>query len=128
VLLDHQDIHRTTADGLHLAALAGGWTAVIAGLAGARVHDGHLSFAPRLPQPIRRIAFPFTFQDRQLHVEISHESASYRLRAGAPLEIEHWGAAFTVTPGNPAVKPIVPPPSAPTLRQPAGRAPRRHRL
>ncbi len=57
-LLDHQDIHRNTADGLHLAALAGGWMAVIAGLAGAREHDGRLSFAPRLPVPLSRIAFP----------------------------------------------------------------------
>ncbi|MHB1243726.1 MAG: glycoside hydrolase family 65 protein, partial [Gaiellaceae bacterium] len=126
-LLDHHDIHRNTSDGLHLAALAGGWIAVISGLAGARQHDGRLSFAPRLPRPLRRIAFPFTFQGRQVHVEIGPASATYRLRAGAPLELEHWGAVLTLTSETAAVRPIPPPPPVPALRQPPGRAPRRRR-
>lgn len=126
-LLDHQDIHRNTADGLHLAALAGGWMAVIAGLAGAREHDGRLSFAPRLPVPLSRIAFPFAFRGRQLHVEITPAAATYRLRAGAPLELEHWGTPLTVIREAPAVRPIPPAPAVDPLHQPSGRAPRRRR-
>ena len=124
-LLDHQDIHRNTSDGLHLAALAGGWIAVISGLAGARQHSGRLSFSPRLPQPLQRIAFPFSFQGRELHIEITPASATYRLRVGAPLEFEHWGTALTVTSETPTARPIPPPPPLSPLRQPAGRAPRR---
>lgn len=126
-LLDHQDIHRNTSDGLHLAALAGGWNAVVAGLAGARQNNGRLSFAPRLPEPLSRIAFPFTFQGRQLHIDISPTSATYRLRAGEPLEIQHWGDALNLTSETPAVRPIPPHPPVPPLRQPSGRAPRRRR-
>ncbi len=126
-LLDHQDIHRNTADGLHLAALAGGWTAVIAGLAGAREYDGRLSFAPRLPEPLSRIAFPFAFQHRRLHVEITPATTTYRLRAGDPLKIEHWGASLTVTADAPATRPIPPAPAVEPLHQPAGRAPPRRR-
>ena len=127
-LLDHHDANHNTADGLHLAALAGGWIAVIAGLAGARQHNGRLSFTPRLPEPLRRIAFTYAFQGRRLHVEITQTSATYRLRTGAPLEIVHWGKPLTVTPETPAVGSIPPPPpAAPSLRQPPGRAPtRRH--
>lgn len=46
ILLDHHNSARNTADGLHLAALAGGWSAVINGLAGMRDHDRRLSFQP----------------------------------------------------------------------------------
>lgn len=124
-LLDHHDIHDNTAEGLHLAALAGGWHAVIDGLAGARQHNGRLSFSPRLPEPVSRIAFPFTFQGRQLHVDISPGSATYGLRSGAPLEIQHWGDTLTLRSEAPAVRPIPSAPPVPPLRQPHGRAPRR---
>ena len=124
-LLDHHDIARNTADGLHLAALAGGWMAVIAGLAGARQRDGRLSFAPRLPEPLSRIAFPFAFQGRVLRVEITPSQATYELRDGAPLQIEHWGTPMLLTPGARAVGAIPPAPAVATFRQPAGRAPSR---
>ena len=124
-LLDHNDIEHNTADGLHLAALAGGWMAVISGLAGAREHGGRLSFAPRLPEPLTRIAFPFTFQRRHLHVEVTRSVATYRLRAGAPLEIEHWGTVLTITRQAAVTGPISSPPPLDPLRQPPGRAPAR---
>ncbi len=122
-LLDHHDTAHNTADGLHLAALAGGWMAVILGLGGARQHDGHLSFSPRLPKPLSRIAFPFSFQGRHLHVAITQVSASYELRSGSPLEIEHWDKPLTVTRKRPVVRALPPPTPIPTLRQPPGRAP-----
>lgn len=126
-LLDHDDVEHNTSDGLHLAALAGGWMAVIAGLAGARERDGRLSFAPRLPEPLIRIAFPFAFQERHLRVEITPAAATYRLEAGAPLEIDHWGTPLTVTGDAPAVRPIPTPPPVDPLHQPHGRAPTRRR-
>ena len=127
ILLDHHDTAHNTADGLHLAALAGGWTAVIAGLAGARQRDGRLSFAPRLPEPLSRIAFPFAFQGRVLRVEITPSHATYELRDGDPLEIEHWGAPLLLTPEARAAAAIPPAPAVATFRQPAGRAPSRRR-
>lgn len=126
-LLDHHDIAHNTADGLHLAALAGGWTAVIAGLAGARQRDGRLSFAPRLPEPLTRIAFPFAFQRRVLRVEITPDQATYELREGVPLLIEHWGTPLLLTPEARAVSAIPPPSAVPVIREPPGRAPRRRR-
>jgi alpha,alpha-trehalose phosphorylase len=125
VLLDHHDLARNTADGLHLAALAGGWIAVIEGLAGLRQRDGRLSFAPRLPEGLQRIAFPATFRDRRLYVEITAATATYLLRSGAPLHIEHFGAPLVLTRGRADTRSIPPAPPPPMLRQPPGRAPRR---
>ncbi len=127
ILLDHRDSARNTADGLHLAALAGGWSAVIGGLARAREHDGRLSFAPRLPGGVRRVAFALAFRARRLRVEVTATGASYELLTGPALELEHWGDRLTVLPGTPTVAPIPPPGPVPTLRQPPGRAPSRRR-
>jgi len=126
-LLDHHDTAHNTADGLHLAALAGGWMAVILGLGGTRQHNGRLCFAPRLPAALRRIAFPISFQGRDLRVEITPTRATYRLAAGAPLEIEHWEDLVTVTPGESETRRIPPATSVPVLHQPAGRAPSHRR-
>lgn len=124
-LLDHGDFMRNTGDGLHLAALAGGWLAAITGLAGARDQDDRLAFSPRLPPTLSRLAFPFTFQKRRLYVEVTEATAGYRLDAGAELELWHWGKPVAVTGSAPVVMPIPPAPPAPVLRQPRGRAPAR---
>jgi len=50
-LMDIYDLEHNTRDGLHIAALAGTWTALVAGLAGLRYRNGTFSFAPRLPEP-----------------------------------------------------------------------------
>ena len=126
-LLDHHDTENNTADGLHMGALAGGWMAVILGLGGARNHNGRLSFTPRLPEALRRLAFPFTFQGRHLRVEITPTETSYRLLSGGALEFDHWGEPLTVSPGGVVVRPIPPAPPVPVLRQPAGRSPSRRR-
>ena len=53
-LIDLRDLRHNTRDGLHLASLAGTWSALVAGFGGMRDHDGRLSFAPRLPPGITR--------------------------------------------------------------------------
>ncbi|MHB8508348.1 MAG: glycoside hydrolase family 65 protein [Candidatus Dormibacteria bacterium] len=126
-LLDHRDSAHNTADGLHLSALAGGWMAIVLGLGGARQYGGRLSFAPRLPEPLTRVAFPFCFLGRHLRIEITTTEARYRLLSGAPLQIDHWGAPLTLTEAKPEVRAIPPAAAVPVLRQPYGRAPS-HRL
>ena len=127
ILLDHHDSAHNTADGLHLAALAGGWSAVINGLAGTRTYQRRLSFAPRLPGGVERIAFPLAFRGRRLRIEIAPERATYTLESGAQLEISHCDDPLTIRPYEPAVVPIPTPGPVPSLRQPPGRAPVRRR-
>ncbi len=126
-LLDHHDIARNTSDGLHLAALAGGWSAVISGLAGARQHGGHLSFTPRLPEPLERIAFPYTFRGRTLRVEFTRHEAVYELTHGDNLEFGHFDSMLGLSAGSKIAAPIIPPKSAVKFSQPVGRVPRRRR-
>ena len=126
-LIDLDDIAHNTRDGLHIASLAGTWIAVVAGFGGMRDHDGVLSFAPRLPQALTRIAFRLGFSGRKLLVDVGHAQVTYSLLEGDSLEIVHHGRHATVgakqplTRSIPALHPREPP------SQPAGRAPEHRR-
>jgi alpha,alpha-trehalose phosphorylase len=122
-LMDLHDLARNTCDGLHIASLSGSWIAAVAGLGGMRDLDGALSFAPRLPARLERLAFRLLFRGRSLKVEATRKSASYVLLDGEPLELTHHGKRITVTSEEPVTRPIPPPPERPTPAQPAGRGP-----
>jgi alpha,alpha-trehalose phosphorylase len=122
-LMDLDDLERNTRDGLHLAALAGSWIALVAGFGGLRDHDG-VTFAPRLPAELERLAFNLTVRGRWLRIEMVDGAATYSLRNGEPLELAHHGASFTLSSDKP-VKLAIPdlPPPGPTPSQPPGREP-----
>jgi alpha,alpha-trehalose phosphorylase len=127
-LMDLGDLQHNTRDGLHMAALAGSWIALVAGLAGMRDRNGTLSFAPRLPGRLSRLAFKISLRRRQLAIDVRAATATYTLLDGEPMRILHYGQAVTVSPGDPAVLPIAAAPTAPpTPAQPPGREPA-HRL
>ena len=122
-LMDLRDLGRNTRDGLHLAALAGTWSAVVCGFGGLRDHGGRLCFAPRLPEQLSRIAFRLTVRGRCLVVAIAPDVATYSLIEGEPLALAHHGEELTVEVDRPverAVPPLVP---RPRPSQPAGREP-----
>lgn len=123
-LMDLDDLEHNTRDGLHLAALAGSWIALIDGLAGLRTQDGALTFAPRLPDALARLAFTITRHARCLAVEITASAATYTLRSGEPLHLAHHGQPITVAVGEPITRPIpAVSVTAPQPTQPPGRAP-----
>src|SRR5204862_768458 len=89
-LMDLHDIEHNTRDGVHIAALAGAWIAAVAGFGGMRDHDGHLSFAPRLPPQLERLAFGLWFRGRLLRVEATETGATDPRREGGPLALPHY--------------------------------------
>jgi alpha,alpha-trehalose phosphorylase len=122
-LMDLDDIEHNTRDGVHIASLAGTWIAAVAGLGGMRDHDGALSFAPRLPEALTRLAFRLEFAGRKLHVEVRGHEARYSLLDGAPLEIAHHGEQATLSAERPLVRAIPPAPALEAPSQPHGREP-----
>jgi alpha,alpha-trehalose phosphorylase len=122
-LLDLSDLHHDTRDGVHLASLAGAWIAAVAGFGGMRDHDGSLSFAPRLPRRLFRLAFRILFRGRRIRVEVDHRQARYTLLRSAPLDVVHHGATVTLVPDEPVTRPIPKPPARKAPAQPTGRAP-----
>jgi alpha,alpha-trehalose phosphorylase len=124
-LVDLRDLARNTRDGVHIASLAGAWSAAVSGFGGMRDHDGRLTFAPRLPSRLERLAFRLVFRGRRLKVEVTDEGALYTLLDGEPLEIGHHGESVTVSREAPLRLPVPPPPVRPEPTQPAGRSPLR---
>ncbi len=123
-LVDLDDLNHNTRDGVHIASLAGAWMACVAGLGGMRDHGGRLTFAPRLPEDLTRLAFRLCLGDRRVIVEVDRERATYELSSGDPLELAHHGEAFVLEPGSPVTLAVPPAPELRPPQQPPGRAPR----
>jgi alpha,alpha-trehalose phosphorylase len=128
-LMDLGDLEHNTRDGLHIASLAGTWIALVAGFGGLRRSAGEdgkpdlLSFAPRLPEALSRVAFTVLVRGRRLNVDLEQTRARYRLVEGEPLVVLHHGEPMTVTADAPVDRPIPPAPVRPEPQQPRGRRP-----
>jgi alpha,alpha-trehalose phosphorylase len=129
-LMDVDDLERNTRDGLHMASLAGAWLVVVAGFGGMRDHGGRLSFQPRLPAALRRLAFSILWRGSRLHVEVGHQSVTYTLGTAKasgetcdPVTLDHHGREFTICDGESHRMDIPDVPSRPTPLQPPGRGP-----
>jgi len=121
-LMDLHDVQHNTRDGLHMASLAGAWTALVAGFGGMRPQDDTLAFAPRLSAAIGKLTFRLRYRGRRLCVTITHDKATYELLEGEPLPLLHHGERLTlankhVTRAVPKITP------GPAPQQPAGRGP-----
>ncbi len=122
-LIDLRNLAGNTRHGIHIAALASTWLAAIAGFGGMRDHGERLSFAPRLPPGLSRLAFRISYRGRCLRVEVDPDSARYELLSGEALELAHHGEAFEVARGGVEELPVPPAPRRPAPSQPPGRQP-----
>jgi alpha,alpha-trehalose phosphorylase len=124
---DLHDRSGNTADGLHLAALAGALLAVVAGFGGLRDYGDTLGFAPRLPSPLTRLSFRLVYRGRRVRIDIGPEHARYELLDGEALDLLHHGDPFTLVKGAPLALTNPPLPEPPAAEAPPGRsAVRRH--
>lgn len=136
-LTDLRDLRGDSANGLHIASLAGAIAAITSGFGGLRDHGDRLDFSPRLPERLPRLKFPIVWRGLRLCVEITPDEACYRIdelqqddervTGDVPtMTLSHWGDVFELRPGHEERRPIEPAPK--DLReplQPEGRAPKR---
>jgi alpha,alpha-trehalose phosphorylase len=127
-LIDLDDLQHNTRDGVHIASLAGTWIALVWGFGGLRHYDGTVSFAPRIPETINRLAFTIMIRGRRLRVEVTHSVARYQLADGDPLDITHHGDHITLSAGKQEERAIPDLPAQPRPKQPPGREPARRRV
>ncbi|MEE3919201.1 glycosyl hydrolase family 65 protein [Micromonospora sp. BRA006-A] len=105
---DLADLGDKTADGLHLASLAGAWLVVAQGFGGLRDDRGVLAFEPRLPRPITRLAFHLRRHGHRLRVTLTPQEARYELPDAGPgdaVELWHHGEQLRVTGDGPVTRP-----------------------
>jgi len=122
-LMDLNDLEHNVRDGVHMASLAGAWTALVGGFGGMRLQNGELSFAPRLPDALERLAFHILFRGSRLRVEVRAQEATYRVLDGSPLRILHHREEVFLPVGESVTRPIPPIKAGPRPSQPFGRAP-----
>jgi alpha,alpha-trehalose phosphorylase len=124
-MMDLADLQHNTRDGLHMAALAGSWIALVLGFGGMRWRHGVLEFAPRLPPALTRLAFTVVSGGRRLRVEAAGQAVTYTLAGDGPaLEISHHGERLLLSAGGVAQTRAIPVlPEGPELAQPPGREP-----
>jgi alpha,alpha-trehalose phosphorylase len=124
-LMDLQDREHNTKDGLHIASLAGAWTALVSGFGGMRTTWDSLAFSPRLPPGLAGLSFRMRYRGRLLLVVVRQDAATYSLLGGDPLPITHHGQPVTVGADEVTLQipaaPTLPPPSQPPGRHPQPR-------
>jgi trehalose/maltose hydrolase-like predicted phosphorylase len=128
-VIDLRDLHHNARDGLHMASLAGAWTALVAGFGGLRDDEGFLALDPQLPEGITRLRFRLRWRGFRLIVDVDHAQVRYILRDGpdGTLAIRHGGqhlALSTKSPTTVALRPreaLLPPPPQPPGLQPISR-------
>jgi alpha,alpha-trehalose phosphorylase len=124
-LIDLRDLHENTRDGLHMASLAGAWTALVAGFGGLRDDEGVLSLDPALPDGISGLRFRLRWQGFRLTVAVTHDDVTYTLRdgPGGDLTIRHAGDDLKLTTSSPSTialrtrEPLLPTPPQPPGRE-----------
>ncbi|WP_212531021.1 glycoside hydrolase family 65 protein [Actinospica durhamensis] len=122
-LMDIDDLERNTADGLHLASLAGSWIALVAGFGGMRHTAAGLSFAPRLPDGWNRLCFGLVLEGGLLRVDVRPDKVGYRFTGEGGLSLTHHGSEVRVEPGTPLILPAWQPSERAAPSQPPGRVP-----
>ncbi len=126
-LIDLADLEHNTRDGLHMAALAGAWTALVEGLGGVRVENTRLVVRPRLPEGLQGLRFRMRYRGRRLQVEVHPSEARYRLLSGDDLSLWHYDEELVVRADGQEVRPISAVAARPAPVQPPGREPGRGR-
>ncbi|UQU66439.1 family 65 glycosyl hydrolase [Couchioplanes caeruleus] len=123
-LLDLRAGGESSGDGLHIAACAGAWIALVQGFGGFRDHGGRPSFAPRLPQHLPRLRFRLRWRESRLRVTVTPEQVTYEA-TGAEVTFHHYGTAVTLAGGETATIPLDPVENRPA--PPSPRPPQRRR-
>jgi alpha,alpha-trehalose phosphorylase len=129
-LMDLRDLEQNAKDGLHIASLAGGWLALVAGFGGMRDTTDQLLFRPQLPPGWHRLHFSVRPRGMRLHVDITPGKVEYTLEGDEPIMLIHCSGRreeeLTVHPHKAvsrrwrAVKPLTPRPAHPPGRAPRG--------
>jgi alpha,alpha-trehalose phosphorylase len=125
-LVDLRDLHGNARDGLHLASMAGAWSALVDGFGGMSIEGSTFSIDPQLPNGMTRLAFRVHWHGMRVLVEVTGQEVRVELRDGAAAEMDLvvCGEHVHLTADEPVVRPWHRrPPALPRPPQPPGREP-----
>jgi len=121
--VDLDDLAGNTADGLHLASLAGAWMAAVHGFGGMRDHGETVAFSPQLPPGLQKLTIRLLVRGRRLRIDITSSEVGYEIVEGAPLDIVHEDAPLTLRVGHREAIACTPKEDVPAAEPPRSREP-----
>lgn len=104
--VDLADLHRNTADGVHIASAGGVWNALVYGFGGMRDGGGRLSFDPRLPESWSKLTFRLAVRGSRLRIAVEQELITVTLEEGNEVPITVRGVTYTVDTDKPVSVPL----------------------
>jgi trehalose/maltose hydrolase-like predicted phosphorylase len=125
-LVDLRDLHGNARDGLHMASMAGAWSALVDGFGGMAIEESTLSIDPQLPDGMTRLAFRFHWHGMRVLVEVTGSEVRVSLRDGtqAVIDLLVSGERVRLSAEEPVVRPwrrrapLLPRPPQPPGREP----------
>ncbi|MDG2532225.1 glycosyl hydrolase family 65 protein [Sphingomonas sp. HITSZ_GF] len=99
-LVDIDDRHGNTGHGVHMAALAGSWLALVWGFAGLRPHGPQLRFRPTRPAAWGGYAFGLNWRGTLVRVEVAGDQVTYRAVSGPAIVIGHHDQEIRLAAGE----------------------------
>lgn len=99
-LVDIDDRHGNTGHGIHMAALAGSWLALVWGFAGFRPDGPGLRFRPTRPTSWQGYAFGLVWRGTLIRVEVAGDTITYRAVSGPDIVIGHHDMELRLAAGE----------------------------
>lgn len=105
--VDLDDQHGNTSHGIHMAALAGSWMALVWGFAGFRPAGERLAFRPTRPAAWRGYCFGLLWRGAAVRVAVAGDMITYRAE-GAAVRIGHHHVEIHLAAGESWTGPLLP--------------------
>ncbi len=103
LFVDLADLHRNTADGVHVASAGGVWSALVFGFGGFRDHGGVITMDPRLPVDWESLTYRITLQGTRVRIDLRQNEIEFTVEAGDGARIHVRGEPVDVFAGEPVI-------------------------
>ena len=102
LFVDLADLHKNSADGVHIASTGGMWSALVFGFGGLRDHEGRFTIDPRLPEGWDRLSYRIMINGTRVRVDVTEHDVTFTSEvvttaAGAVVSFAVRGLEIVVT-------------------------------
>ena len=98
--IDLDDLTETTASGVHLAAMASTWQAIVGGICGISARDGELRIDPASPPPFTSLAVPVQVANARVRVMLDQGTVAIESTRRVTVKVGSQLRPYRVPPGG----------------------------
>lgn len=94
-LLDLEDTHGNTKDGVHMANMGGTWMSIVYGFAGLRIKEDHISLNPKLPKHWSELKFSFKYKGFVIAVKVNKDKSEIKVQKPCSINLKINGKLYS---------------------------------